>query len=78
MVDFGRMLLGFGLLTFGALGARYGYQLSRIGERLDAIGSTTPMYEVEPTNWNVVLTQLAFGILGAVGALMVILSVLQP
>ncbi|ODR83424.1 hypothetical protein BG842_18590 [Haladaptatus sp. W1] len=75
MADFGTMLVGVGSLALGALGVRYGYQIARFSEQADAIGSTTPMGEVEPAGWKVIVTQLGFGLLGALGILMVILAV---
>lgn len=74
MVDFGTMLVGFGAITLGALGTRFGYYFARMSEQADAIGSTTPVSEVEPADWKVVTTRLGFGVLGAVGVLMVILA----
>jgi hypothetical protein len=64
MVDFGTMLVGFGSLALGALGVRYAYYVARMSEQADAIGSTTPMSEVEPAECKVIATQLGFGVLG--------------
>lgn len=34
------------------------YRVSRLGERMDAIGSTRRASEVEPADWNVLLTRI--------------------
>ncbi len=75
MADFARILLSLAGIAVGAVGYRYAYQLSRFGEQLDAIGSTTPMEEVEPANWKVLMTQLCFIGLGAFSALMALFGV---
>ncbi|MUV50843.1 hypothetical protein ELS20_11830 [Haloarcula hispanica] len=43
---------------------RYAYGITKFNEQLDAIGSTTRSSEVEPADWNVMLTKLV----GAVGS----------
>ena len=72
MIDVGKMLFGLVLLVGGVLSYRYAYELSRLGERIDSIGSTTSWDEVEPTNWRVLLSQLSSVIVAGVGVLMVI------
>ncbi len=57
---------------------RYGYQISRFSEQMDAIGSMTPASEVEPAGWKVMFTQVGSAILGAVGVLMALMSLFQP
>ena len=51
-------LFGLLFLVFGGVGVVYPRPVARFGEQLDAIGSTTSMDEVEPTDWNVVLTRV--------------------
>ena len=50
----------FGLLVIvaGAAITYWGYEVTRISEQLDSIGSKTRMSEVEPAEWNVMLTRL--------------------
>lgn len=44
------------VLVFGCLfGFRFAYELARLSEQLDAIGSTTPWDEIEPAGWKVFL-----------------------
>ncbi|MCO8246577.1 MULTISPECIES: hypothetical protein [unclassified Haladaptatus] len=74
MVSLSMMLTGLGVLALGALGVRYGYQLSTPDEQSDSIGSTNPVDEVEPAGWRVALTRLCFGILGTTGAGMIVMS----
>jgi len=61
----GGAVLGFIVLVFGAGSAYFARPVARISEQIDAIGSTTPASEVEPAEWNVVLTRIV-GILFAV------------
>ncbi|MDS0259644.1 hypothetical protein NDI56_09595 [Haloarcula sp. S1CR25-12] len=67
--------LAFGplLAIGGALSYRYAYQITRISEQLDAIGSTTRASEVEPAEWNVAVTKVlgAAGVVFGVGWLLV-------
>ncbi|KZN23834.1 hypothetical protein A4G99_13385 [Haladaptatus sp. R4] len=72
MIEVGKTLFGLVLLVGGVFAYRYAYELSRLGERLDSIGSTTPWDEVEPTNWRVLLSQITSVIVAGVGALMVL------
>jgi len=67
------LVLGPMLAIGGGLSYRYAYELSRISEQLDAIGSTTRASEVEPAGWNVALTKLAgaAGVVFGVGWLLV-------
>jgi hypothetical protein len=53
-------MIGFGLLLLivGLPGAVYPYQVTRFFERLDAIGSETRLTEVEPADWNVLVTRI--------------------
>jgi len=46
---------------------RYARGLTRFGEQIDAIGSTTTMSEVEAADWNVALTKIISAILAVVG-----------
>ncbi|SEL90569.1 hypothetical protein [Haloferax larsenii] len=65
---FGVLSVGGGLLSY-----RYAYRLTKLGEQFDSIGSQTRWHEVEPTDWNVLLTKLfglffvAMGLYYAVG-----------
>ena len=75
MVSFSMMLTGLGVLALGALGVRYGYQLSTPDEQSDSISSKNPIDEVEPAGWRVALTRFCFGVLGTTGAGMIVMSV---
>jgi hypothetical protein len=68
MVDAGAVVLGLLLVGIGVAGIRYAYWLSRVSERIDAIGSTTPWHEVEPAGWRVAVTRAMFAGLGLLGA----------
>ncbi|WP_227355223.1 hypothetical protein [Haladaptatus salinisoli] len=57
---------------------RDAYHLSRFGEQLDAIGSTTPVDEVEPANRRVVLAQFCFLFLAALGAFTALSGAFAP
>ncbi len=58
------LFLGPLITIGGALMYRYAYGITKFNEQLDAIGSTTRSSEVEPADWNVMLTKLV----GAVGS----------
>lgn len=51
------VVVGLFFIGWGALMVWKPYQVSRLHEILDAIGSTTPPSEVEPTEWRVSLTK---------------------
>jgi hypothetical protein len=51
----------------GAFIAVYARAFTRFGEQLDAIGSTTRWEDVEPAEWNVLLTRLIAGAFAAGG-----------
>lgn len=53
-------LLGLIVIGIGAV-------MIRFGERMDAIGSTTPTSEVEPAAWNVALTKIGGGLVVVFG-----------
>ena len=53
-LDFG---FAVALLVVGLANYCFAYRIAWVGERLDAIGSTTPASEVEPAYWNVALTR---------------------
>jgi uncharacterized membrane protein len=53
----------------GGLLARYARPVSTFQERLDAIGSTTPVEEVEAAEWKVLLNRVLGGCLLVVGLL---------
>ncbi|MFU1780933.1 hypothetical protein ACM16X_06100 [Haloarcula japonica] len=59
------LLLGPLMTIGGALMYRYAYGITKFNEQLDAIGSTTRSSEVEPADWNVMLTKLV----GAAGSI---------
>lgn len=50
--------IGFIMLLFGLPGALAPYKVARFGEQLDAIGSKTRSRDVEPADWNVLLTRV--------------------
>jgi hypothetical protein len=72
MIEVGKTLFGLVLLIVGVFGYRYAYELSRLSERIDSIGSTTPWNEVEPANWSVLLSQVISIIVAGIGALMLL------
>lgn len=72
MIEVGKTLFGLVLLVGGVFAYRYAYELSRLSERLDSIGSTTSWDEVEPANGRVLLSQLTGVIVAGVGVLMVL------
>lgn len=72
----GTVLGGIVLLALGAIEVRYARQLTRFGEQLDAIGSTTRASEVEPAEWNVWLTKIFGMVIAGVGLLLIGLSIL--
>ncbi|ELZ93970.1 hypothetical protein C440_10133 [Haloferax mucosum ATCC BAA-1512] len=51
----------FGVLSVfgGVVIYRHAYGFTKFSEQIDAIGSKTPADEVEPAEWNVMLTKLA-------------------
>ncbi|MDQ2073647.1 hypothetical protein ACODNH_09345 [Haloarcula sp. NS06] len=59
------LFLGPLIAIGGALMYRYAYGVTKFNEQMDAIGSTTRSGEVEPADWNVVLTKLV----GAAGSI---------
>jgi hypothetical protein len=54
--------IGFGILTF-----RFAYGIARFSEQWDAIGSKTSWDEVEPADWNVMLTKASGLVLVGLG-----------
>ena len=72
MIEAEKTLFGLILLVVGVFGYRYAYELSRLNERIDSIGSTTPWDEVEPANWSVLLSQVSSIIVVGVGVLMLL------
>ncbi len=51
-------LLGVALLLIGLGMVIYAQRITRVGEQIDAIGSTRSSFEVEPTDWNIVVTRI--------------------
>lgn len=51
-------LLGVALLLIGLGMIIYAQRITRVGEQIDAIGSTRSSFEVEPTDWNVAVTRI--------------------
>lgn len=45
------------MLVLGVLGLLWPYEVTRFGERVDAIGSKRSWSSVEPADWNVRLTR---------------------
>lgn len=72
----GTVLGGIVLLALGAIEVRYARQLTRFGEQLDAIGSTTRASEVEPAEWNVWLTKIFGMVIAGVGLVLIGLAIL--
>lgn len=50
--------IGIIIVLFGLLGAIWPYQLTRFNEQMDAIGSKRRASDVEPAEWNVMLTRI--------------------
>lgn len=72
----GQAFLGFFLVVIGAVGFRYARGITRFGEQLDAIGSTTPMSEVEAADWNVTLTKIGSAVVVLFGLGILVSAVL--
>jgi hypothetical protein len=53
---------GLLLVAFGLLGAVWPYKVTRFGEQMDAIGSKRSLSDVEPADWNVMLTRIVGGV----------------
>ncbi|MFC7131720.1 MULTISPECIES: hypothetical protein [Salinibaculum] len=70
----GAVLVGLFCLVFGGVGTVYPRPVARLGEQLDAIGSTTPLHEVEPAEWNVLLTRVVSVILALLGGWILFLA----
>ncbi|WP_336359589.1 hypothetical protein [Haladaptatus sp. ZSTT2] len=66
--------VGIFFLLGGFLAARWPYRFARFSERIDAIGSTTPRDQVEPAEWNVLLTRVLDIAMILVGSLAVLSS----
>lgn len=64
-----------GILTGIAL-VGWPYEIARIREQIDSIGSTRSVFEIEPADWHVEIIRLTGGVLlvGGIGA--VVFSVL--
>ncbi|WP_224333219.1 hypothetical protein [Haloprofundus halobius] len=60
--------LGILALPVGLAVYRYAYELTRFDEQMDAIGSKTRASDVEPAEWNVLLTKLFGAAIAAFGA----------
>lgn len=54
----GEVFVGAGMLATGILLFKYAYEITRMSERRDAIGSTTRRDYVEPAGWKVTLTRM--------------------
>lgn len=59
------LFLGPLIAIGGALMYRYAYGVTKFNEQLDAIGSTTRSSDVEPADWNVMLTKVV-GVAGSI------------
>lgn len=70
-----RLSLGVVMLVFAGLGIAYPYKVARIGEMLDAIGSTRNLDAVEPAQWNVLLTRILSVVLALVGLWWILLGI---
>ncbi len=64
-----RAFVGLAFLVGGVLGYRYAYELARLNERLDAVGSTTSWDAVEPATWKVILYQFGGIVIAGVGGI---------
>lgn len=70
-----RISMGVIMLVAGGLGVAYPYKVARIGEIIDAIGSTRSLDAVEPAGWKVSLTRITASILALVGLWWIFLGV---
>lgn len=68
----GDLFLGFVLLVFGGGSAYFARPLTRFSEQIDAIGSKTRASEVEPAEWNVMLTRVVGVVLAVIGGAIVL------
>lgn len=74
-----RLVVGGGIVLLGVLSVLYPYEISRLEEAIDAIGSTRSLDDVEPATWKVTLTRIVgfvlvlFGVLWALPAFPLIL-----
>ena len=59
--------LGLLMVVGGVVGFRFAYGFTKFSEQLDAIGSKTRAGEVEPAEWNVMLTKVASAIIAVIG-----------
>jgi len=73
---FGGLFFGLPVIGAGVLIFRYAYGITRFGEQLDAIGSKTSWDEVEPAEWNVLLTKGAGVVVALFGLYLVVMGVL--
>lgn len=64
----GEIIVGSIVLATGLLSYRYAYEITRLSERLDAIGSTTRWDEVEPAGWKVTLTRMFAVVIAFLGS----------
>lgn len=69
------LLVGFFFLTVGLYGGVRPYKMAKFGEQIDAIGSTRSSYSVEPTDWNVSLTQVVSILTAACGIAIISLGI---
>lgn len=78
MANLPQVIFGLALLVVGLASYRRSYHLSLLGEQLDAIGSRTPVSEVEPADWKVFLTKVVGGGVALFGALTLAIGLLAP
>jgi hypothetical protein len=55
------------LVVFGVPSVVWPYELARVSEQLDSVGSTRRWEDVEPAGWKVTLTRVSGAAMVAVG-----------
>jgi hypothetical protein len=55
------------LVVFGVPSVVWPYELARVSEQLDSVGSTRQWEDVEPAGWKVTLTRVSGAAMVAVG-----------
>lgn len=77
MVDPVGLLVGVLLVGVGVVGIRYAERITRLEERIDAIGSRRSLDGVEPARWNVALTKAFAAGAGLFGGFVLLLALLS-
>lgn len=76
MADLELLLAGVFLFVLGLPALIWPYESAKLGEQLDAIGSSRSLREVEPAGWKVSLTKLMGVGLSGGGLVAAVVSIL--